>query len=322
MVCAVSVCSLLGLPAHTSAEGITVTPIFQELMLTSLTQIESASFSVTNQGETPQTYRLRAVNIEAADTSGGIILSGLSADFEAKHGLSQWLQFDQQTVTIGPKESKEIPFKIVNNASLRPGGHYGALIAQSITNAEAESANKVALSPQAASLVFVKKIGGEQYGLSLRSFRIPSGLIGVPQSATIVLENSGDIHVVPRGSVVVRDMQGTEVARGAVNTDSALILPTKVRELAVELRQVSGGLRWPGRYTASINYRFEGKESEETVTYTFWFFNAPLSIGLIIALGFLLWLSMRFRTKIWHTIIIIKKYIVSIYKKVLRKIKL
>ncbi len=301
----------LSKPASVQAEAITVTPIFQELMMTANTKTETGSFSITNQGDTPQTYRLRAVNIETADTSGGILFSGLSADFESDHGLIQWLQFDQQTVTIGPTETKEIPFTISNNDSLKPGGHYGALIAQSITNADTDSANKVALSPQAASLVFVKKIGGEQYGLNASTIRLPTSWFSPPRTAQLVMENTGDVHVIPRGAVVVEDMFGRDVLRGAINADSVLILPGKKRELTVDLRSVRGGLRWPGRYQATVTFRFDGKEDFETVKLTIWLVNVWTLFGIIATLALTITLIYRFRVKINKILVSSKTYILK-----------
>lgn len=268
----------------TQAAGVTVTPAFQEVTVTGRDGREVASFFLTNGGDTPQTYRLQAIDIDANNQSGGILLSGLDANFQIRYGLAKWLSFDQTEVTIGSQETKEIVFYVNNSEVLTPGGHYGAVLAQPTTGSQQVSDNKVSVSPQAAALVFVKKLGGETYGIKLVSTSVSSSVFEPPQTVQLLLENTGDVHVVPRGEVTIRDPFGREIARGAINTESGLVLPSRQRNFSVDLRSTRGGLRWPGKYTISVSYRFDGLETRETSEQQVWVINVWLVLSFAVLL--------------------------------------
>jgi hypothetical protein len=277
-----------------SAESITIAPVFQELVVTQSTKSETGSFSITNRSNLPQTYKLRAINIDTSDQTGGILLSGLNQDFVKRHGLVAWLEFQETEVTILSNQTREVAFQINNSADLPPGGHYGAILTQLVTQTPTPDDNKVSLNPEAAALIFVKKIGGERYDLNVKSTTIEGVALSLPKSIGVLLENRGDIHVIPRGSVVVKDMFGREIKRGAINTESVLILPAKNRLIDVDLRSLRGGLRWPGRYTATISYRFEGQIASQVTNIRFWVLNLPVLGGVIFTITGLFWLIFRY----------------------------
>lgn len=286
---------ILGVSA--SAEGITISPAFQEITLTNNLDTETGSFSITNSSDSPQSYVLKAIDIETANDSGGVLLSGLTAEFQTKYGLIEWLSFDKDQITVAPNETANVDFTIKNSDKLTPGGHYGALVAQPQVQFDPDAANKVTVMPQAAALIFVKKIGGEKYRLELDKPSQKLAAMSLPSELNLLFKNEGDVHVVPRGTVVINDSFGREVSRGAINSDSVLILPSKSRKMPVELRGVLGGIRWPGRYQLSIEYRFEGSDQIQNVETNVWFINLPLvGMGLILVVllaGLIKYFGMR-----------------------------
>lgn len=273
--------------AASSKGGITITPPFQEVLILPNQTSVPGSFAVANNSSQPSTFSLSTVDMGALDDTGGVVFSGLSADYQQKYGLAHWLKLDTDKITIQPKSSAVVGFSIQNNSTLGPGGHYGAIIVKS-TDQNSNSKNQVNLAPQAASLLFVRKVGGEIYNLKLEPPTSKTYLWKLPTSATVRLRNDGNIHVVPRGIVMLKDHSGREVSRGVINPESSLILPEHVRDFSVVFMPHKR-LLLPGTYTISVSYRFEGSDKFVTQTYSIRFLNLPLiGLGLILLITLIL----------------------------------
>ncbi len=280
--------------AANQESGITLSPAFQEITVLPSQGDSSQSFTLTNNDDLATTFTLATVDMGALDDSGGIIFSGLSADYATKYGLAKWLRLDRQTITLTGHSSATVTFTVINTVELGPGGHYGAIIVKPELTALPKK-NEVTLAPQAATLVFLRKVGGEHFGLSLAPVNPRTAYWRLPTDLQLPFMNTGNVHVVPRGVVTLtRDWKQREVARGIINAQSSLILPEKPRDYQVQL-STQGRLFLPGRYYLSIAYRYDGKEDFTVWQVSFWYWNLPLLLVILITLVVLTALTYRFR---------------------------
>jgi len=60
--------------------------------------------------------------------TGGVVFSGLSADYQQKYGLANWITLERSIVTVAARSTQNIKFEIRNDETLSPGGHYGAIV--------------------------------------------------------------------------------------------------------------------------------------------------------------------------------------------------
>src|SRR3989344_6522014 len=133
---------------------------------------------------------------------------------------------EKDTLTLQPGETGAVRVTIENQDTLSPGGHYGALTFKTGGDtAGAGAANNIAVEQLFSTLVFVKKIGGEIYDLKLSGQEYENSIVKFGDVLRLRFQNSGNVHLVPRGVAVVTDPLGRRVAKGTINQESALILP-------------------------------------------------------------------------------------------------
>lgn len=278
------------------ARGIGLSPGMQELVLQE--GAESASFpvAVTNLTDTAVNLQLSLLDFGALDESGGVAFLGRSGQDTTDYGLRQWMRLEKDMIALEPGQSEEIQVTIINQDSLRPGGHYGAVVV-SVADSAVSGGESVAVHPAASTLVLLKKTGGEIELLKLNSIFTNSSLINLPKSAELTFENTGNIHLVPRGTVELYGPTGTKISSSVINESSAYVLPESSRLFQQELTR--GSQPWlPGKYRLVTTWRFDGRDAVETVEKTYWYIGKLVLYLLVGAsLLFVLILYIKYRRR-------------------------
>ncbi len=279
--------------------GLTVSPASTEVQVNQGVDQAEFEITVTNRDTTTITARLQAVNFRALDENGGVAFAGLeTSDIETKYGLSSWLGFSKDVVTLEPGATETVKAIIDNRDSLSPGGHYGAIVVTPLNPDRELDSNEVEIVPATAALVLAKKLGGERYVMQLESFSFDRPFFGLPTTATLRFQNSGNIHVVPRGTISVYAPNGQAVQKALINTDSGTILPESFRRFTSTFMPL-GRSFWPGRYRAEIAWRYDGQKDFTITETTFW--HSGWGLWLLLPLGVIvvgwLWISRRKRPK-------------------------
>ncbi len=245
-----------------AAEGVTISPPFQNITITKDQQTADFSYSVTNNDPSQtKTFTLSTSDFGSLDESGGVAFLASTPGQIRPHGLVNWLTLSDSTVTLRPGEVKTMRASINNQPSLTPGGHYGAILLGEQPTAAA-SKDKVIVQSVLSTLLFVNKIGGEKYDLKLDSVQ-PATDWWQTLSLKARFHNKGNIDVVPRGVIRLLDPRGREVARAAINEESSRILPDSFRRFTVPLmttRRISA----PGKYQLVVQYRYDGRDNFTT----------------------------------------------------------
>lgn len=272
------------------AAGFTVTPMIQEVILEEGKVIETFTTTVTNETAVLATFELSVIDFGSLDESGGVAFVGTAGALEEKYALASWMQPETSELTIGPGETGSVKVRIENRENLSPGGHYGALVFKSASSARSDVPS-VAINQIFSSLVLVKKTGGAKYGLTLASFDHPERWFFFDHTVVPRFQNSGNVHVVPRGEVRVTDPIGRLVYRGILNESSAIILPETFREYPLRLFSVEPAFL-PGYYSIDFSYRYDGREEKELWSRKFFYFPPFSSLalaGLVVGIGFFFW---------------------------------
>ncbi len=259
---------------HAVAPGIAITPPLQKLIVTTEPQ-KSFSLGVTNNTGLEQKLAITTVDFGALDETGGLLFVGENSDFEKKYGLAHWLKLDQDQLDLQPGQSASVVVTVINDSTLAPGGHYGALLLRDARDLNKPSGTKVDLKSVVSSLIFLQKLGGEKYDMHLERISHNGGLLRMPSSVSVNFKNRGNVHVVPRGIVTLKDMRGKVVAKGVINIESSLILPEANRNFAVPLQKLAQA-SVPGNYTITVDYRYDGFDQFASKDFHFLFVNIPL----------------------------------------------
>lgn len=244
--------------AQTPENGIVLEPAFQEAILAPDQEKTGVEVSLENQSSQEQAFRLKAVDFGSLDASGGVAFLGASGD-QREYALSKWLAFPQSEIILAPRERKTFEAVIENKEDLSPGGHYGALIFESVSRSGGTDENRVAVNQVFSSLIFLKKEGGEIYRARFDGVSFPKSRFRLPRELDFTLSNTGNTHIVPRGKASVKDPLGREVFKAILNEESAIILPDSRRTFKMKFD--ARALSWlPGSYTLQLDYRYDGKE--------------------------------------------------------------
>lgn len=249
--------------AQAAEKNFSITPSFREITLEEGQNEKEFSLAVSNNRDFPVVFRLSALDFGALDESGGVAFLGSSEDLKDKYSLASWIRLEKDAVVIKPGETQVVKGTIENKESLSPGGHYAAIVFKMEDDENNlaqgnDAASNVNFKPSVASLIFVRKSGGEIYNLKLEDQEIVRSFFGFFSGVRLHFQNMGNVHVTPRGFITVTDPVGREVSRGIVNEESGLILPETFRVFPVELRNTAFYFI-PGYYNINIDYRYEGK---------------------------------------------------------------
>ena len=283
--------------AESNQGGLTVSPLLQEVNLAPSDKQSDFTVALTNHAGTLMTLRLSLLDFGSLDESGGVAFVGADNNLERKYALSSWMRPEKDVVTINPGETQNVKITIENREGLGPGGHYGAITFRAGGEAEDPNvSNEVAINQIFTVLVFVKKLGGEVYHLGLKEIEAPHSIVTLPDTVRLRFQNSGNVHVVPRGIVTVTDPLGRIVEKGIINEESGLILPETQRLYPIHPRS----LLWsfvPGRYTLAIQWRYDGKDDFSLQTTTFDFLPLFAIIGFLLMIVMIGWYGVRRRRK-------------------------
>ncbi len=286
---------LVELYAEESLSGITISPAFQEVVLDQADITQDLSVSVSNSTEAPMTFRVSALDFGSLDESGGVAFLGASNDLSEEYSLASWMRLENDVLIIAPGATETFLVTIENGTALAPGGHYGAITFKTENALPGTSASDaVSITQLFSSLVFVKKVGGEVYGLALQDPEYTGNFLQFEDRLRLRFENSGNIHVVPRGRVEVVDPLGRLIAKGIINQESALTLPESRRVYPVRLEMLARAFM-PGRYTMTVAYRYDGREEFTDTSLQFLFIPLPALMGLFLFITIFWWYTIKGR---------------------------
>lgn len=297
--------------------GVTISPAFQDVSLQPTDAEKTFTFSVTNNTAEPVEFSLSLSDFGSLNETGGVLFVGQQKNTASyRYGLVSWATLEKDRIVVEPKATEKVPVTITNKESMAPGGHYGAIVVTPVQNDADPS--KVTIRQQLTSLLFVKKIGGQVYRMNLQDISVGQHVFSTPKDLTLRFQNSGNVHVVPRGIVTVSDASGRPVKQGIVNDGSAIILPQTFRQVTVPLEGTNRA--WlPGRYTLKVAYRYDGATSLQYKETSFYYLSgwAIVLFAVFLLILLLLLASRRLRRSIVRAL----RGLVSFSKKGLRKRK-
>ncbi len=260
--------------ADDSQNGISITPMFQEVILDQDSSSKTFSLQVSNTTGSLVTLRLSVLDFGSLDESGGVAFLGAEQNFEKQFSIASWIRLDRDALVLGPGESQTVEVTFENRETLSPGGHYGAIFFKmENSGADTVDANgkpNIAVSQSFSSLIFAKKLGGERYDLGVPDIVISKSFFFLPKSVSLRFQNKGNVHVVPRGTVTITDPRGNMVERSVINEESAIILPETFRTY-VTRPSIFARSFLPGYYTVTVQYRYDGNEDFAAKSTRFFF---------------------------------------------------
>jgi len=265
---------------------------------------ETVTRNITITNRIDKTVKFKLTTEDMTGTSDPQSPIKLLGDESGPYSLKNFIEPEISEFSLELGERIVIPVKVSIPIDAEPRGYYGALIVSNepeVLGGEQskETEGKARLVSRIGSL-FLLRINGE--GLesgSLEDFK----LIGPdkpfyekrPSGFEILFKNTGNVHLVPHGKIIIKNILGKDV--GMVPVDAYFSLPDSIRYREV-LWQEGSGL---GRYTANLSlYPGYGNDNEEA-SLAFWIIPwkilAITFVGLVLLISFIYYVLTRFELK-------------------------
>jgi hypothetical protein len=285
---------LAGQVSAAAPPKISVTPFLQPVQIGS-EATKDFSVSYANDSDKNQQLALSVADFGSLDKTGGVAFVGQEfSQLLDKYALSPWLKLSTQDLTLPPHKSASVTATIHNGSDLAPGGHYAAIVA-TVVSPDGNAGNQVSLKPKVTSLILAVKTGGEKYDMRLTNIAHDGNLLDLPSQILVTFRATGNVHVVPRGIIYLKDHRGKVVARGAINEQSGYVLPDTNRTFTVPLTRVSSPSLLGMRYHIQVDYRYDGLDSFASKQTSIHFVNPWLIVVILLIIAGISFVYRRFR---------------------------
>jgi hypothetical protein len=287
-----SIAPSVGAESTISTQGMQISPTLLEINAEAGNEYE-VSVNVTNITDTDLVYSSSIDDFNSNNETGSPHIIS-NEDLPETASIKTWVTPITDFV-LASHDSKNISAMITVPTNAEPGGHYGVIrFSGGSSNVDT---NGVGLSASAGVLVLIRVGSDDQIieKADLASFNVEKDdkqswlFENGPITFVSRIQNNGNVHVKPSGSIEVRDMFGGLTATMDVNTKDpkSNVLPNSIRRFESALNT-----KWMfGQYTATITLGYGTKGQAITNTIKFWVIPYKLIlIGLFIlfTVGFVL----------------------------------
>ncbi len=219
--------------------SIELDPAYTEGILDRPEKEETITLTFKNNSKASVNMEIFPIDFKQQNEKGGISFIGKEAG-SYSYSLSSFLTFESNHLDIDPGKKAELNVTIKNRLDLSPGGHYAAVVGRIVN----ESNDKNVVFPAISSLIFMRKVGGERFNLSIKDVGWPRNLLvfNYPTSFEITFQNEGNTHLIPYGRGEIKDMFGRVLFKGIVNTSSAIVMPETRRIVPIQFKPISSTL--------------------------------------------------------------------------------
>lgn len=272
-------------------------------------QTISTQLKVTNESASAQTFYVYLRDFKAEGESGEAKL--VAPGTEDGYYLSSWIDITTDGIPFAPNEEKIIPFKVRVPADTGPGGYFGAVLFGTqpprLSQDAEERGAGMSIAQQTAALVLLRVKGDVNEVANIREFNTDKDFYSTPFDVDFLIriENEGNVHVKPHGTINIENMFGKEVAVIRVNETGGNILPNSIRRFS--------NIKWEGKnafgkYTAKLGLTYgtptdQGGQGQSSLfaAKEFWVFPwryiIPVLLGLVIATGLFYLMLRLYRNK-------------------------
>src|SRR4030042_2673489 len=247
---------------------------------------------IRNVSSTTQTFYPEVLDFKPVGETGAPQFLKPAESGSYTFSLASWITVSTEGIVLKPNEAHALNFTINVPKDAEPGGRYAGILFG--TTAPELTGTGVAISNKVWSLVLVRVAGDAKEVATLKEFSTdkPSYEAG-PVNFVVRVQNAGNVHVVPKGNIEIKDTFGRSVASLPVNETDGNVLPDSVRRFVdkegKELSWKPEGFTF-GRYKAQLLLTCGSPAKTLSGEVTFWIvpWKQLLVIGLVALIAILL----------------------------------
>ncbi len=244
--------------------------------------IWQSSVKVVNGNPYPLTVYAEVFNFKAVGEMGQGRFIPLAESGSDKATLAEWINLPAGPYVIPPEQTVDVTFFVEVPENASPGGHYAAI--QISTEPPKNTGELAVLTSQVVtSLLFMRVEGDMHESASIREFRAVDAFLDVPDATfSLRFENKGNVHLQPKGDIVITNMWGTERGTIPVNyqTHYGNVLPGTIRDFTFSWKS-DFKMTDIGRYKAIATLAY-GEDEIKNVTSIAYFWVIPVKWTLIV----------------------------------------
>lgn len=195
-----------------SASAVSITPLRQTIVLDP-GSTEVLELTIKSDEAAPASF---AASVEAfgIDEKTGVAI------FDKEDIATDWITPRQKEVMVAPGKEATIQFDVNIPRQAEPHSHYVALFAEGKS-----SEGQIGVSTRLGSLVYLHIAGPIRENAGLEFFRADGASFNNSPIAHMRMENTGSIHLIPQGEIVLKDWFGKTVAVYPMNPTDRKVLP-------------------------------------------------------------------------------------------------
>jgi hypothetical protein len=206
------------------------------------------------------------------------------------YSLASWIEVDGGKFVLNGGQQKRVKFVIRVPYNAEPGGHYASVFAHLSPTLEAATSGS-GVGQKIGSLVLLRVGGSAKEDARVASFDTTKGTFEKgPVDFNIRVENTGSVHIKPKGIIAITDVFGKKVAD--VTVEQKNVLPRAIRHMTA---------KWDnppvfGKYTASLLTYYGADNKQITSATTFWIIPwVTIAIwgGVLLVIVGILWIGRR-----------------------------
>jgi len=229
------------------------------------------TIKVRNVSDTPQTFYPEVFDFRPSGETGTpeFILNGDAQSYT--YSLASWINISKVGIKLEPNKSTALNFVINVPKNAEPGGRYAGILFG--TSPPHTDGSQIAISNKVGSIVLVRVSGAAKEVATVKEFSTPKNFYTTPPVDFVArIQNSGSVHVIPKGTIDIKDTFGRKVATLPVNEKNGNVLPESIRRFDKD----SSNLVWNpggftvGRYTATLSLNYGSPAKALTAEVTFW----------------------------------------------------
>jgi hypothetical protein len=191
--------------------------------------IVTERIKISNNSVVVSTYSILIEDFGSTGEEGQVVLEEEGAD--TKYSLASWIEPAEREIILQPNEEKTLVFNINVPRDAEPGGHYASLLLQSAVdqNAATEGGAAAQVSQRIGNLVLLRVSGNISESAQIETFEAPAISKTVQFNFTLKKKNDGNVHIRPKGTIIITDLFGRKVDE--LPLEGANVLPGATRKM-------------------------------------------------------------------------------------------
>lgn len=196
------------------------------LLVTEPGKTITTQLKVKNAGIEPEHLKIDTLKFKAYEDSGKPALM----DFSPADTFDDWIHFSEPSFTLDPETWKTVTVTFTVPPEAAFGYYYAFVFTRADEHLESVP-QTTAIVGGAATLVLLEvRVPDAKRLAEITEFSTNQTVYEfLPTRFTVAVQNTGNVHVAPRGNIFLTDWQGKEVALLEVNVEKGNILPDSTR---------------------------------------------------------------------------------------------